>query len=271
MAYLAGYLASLDIINVRDPWQPSLVGTWDTIGNAYSVATKGRYAYLGVGLTALDISDPSEPTFVAKLGSLWPREIALGNTMAYLSCWEFGWSIVNIADSGNPTHIGNYPAGGYPNDIAYRDDTVYLAVDDVFGTGMVGGLDVFDVSNPVSPQLLGSYLGGSNPGGSAAVGVSLSDTLATLAFLAQDFEGLVVIDLQDPTRPEKVGQYDTPGASENVHVQNGIAFVTDGEGVQVVDVSRPGATESLGYYKTPGYAYDVFVRATDQKIRTQVS
>jgi hypothetical protein len=80
------------------------------------------------------------------------------------------------------------------------------------------------------------------------------------AYVADDDEGLQIVDVSDPAAPALLGSYDTPGDARGVQVVNSTAYVADDdEGLQIVDVSDPAAPALLGAYDTPGDARGVQV------------
>jgi hypothetical protein len=57
-------------------------------------------------------------------------------------------------------------------------------------------------------------------------------------YVADDYNGLVVLDATDPAAIRQVARCDTPGRAYGVSVVGGYAYVADGlEGLQVVDLS----------------------------------
>ncbi len=85
-----------------------------------------------------------------------------------------------------------------------------------------------------------------------AWGVAVS---GTVAYVADDFFGLQVIDVSDPGSPVILGSVDTPGTARGVAVSGAVAYVADGvPGLQVIDVSDPGSPVILGSVDTPSSA-----------------
>ena len=67
------------------------------------------------------------------------------------------------------------------------------------------------------------------------------------AFVANDEDGLLIVDISDPTDPEKESEEDTDGHSYGVVLSNDekYAFVADGEnGLVVIDVSDPSSPDT---------------------------
>jgi hypothetical protein len=114
------------------------------------------------------------------------------------------------------------------------------------------GLRIFDVSNPTSPVLLGTY---DTPGFAEGVGIS-----GTVAYVADDLTGLLIIDVSNPGSPILLGSYDTPSEALDVEVSGTTAYVADYlSGLHFIDISNPSSPTLLGTYDTPGSAYRVAV------------
>jgi len=62
-AYVADDFAGLQVINVSEPQNPTIVGTLDTPGHTHGVAMSGSYAYLADssgGFLIVDVSTPNK-------------------------------------------------------------------------------------------------------------------------------------------------------------------------------------------------------------------
>ena len=92
-----------------------------------------------------------------------------------------------------------------------------------------------------------------------AVGIQVE---GSYAYLAEDWAGMKVINISNPSSPREVGIWNTPGNAEEIAVSDGRAFIADGpSGLRVVDVSNPEIPVGLSAYDTQGYAWDVSVSA----------
>ena len=84
--------------------------------------------------------------------------------------------------------------------------------------------------------------------------------VGNLAFAANLEHGLMVLDMSDPTKPELIGQYDTPGISLGVAMVGSTVFIADGfGGLVLVDARDPADLKLLGQQDSTGYAYGVSV------------
>ena len=93
---------------------------------------------------------------------------------------------------------------------------------------------------------LGSY---TTPGTASGMWI---DDARLRAYIADTGNGLVILDIADPTAPVLLGTYTAlPGASD-VSVSGNFAFVADGTaGVHLIDVFDPAAPSDLGQFDRP--------------------
>jgi hypothetical protein len=109
----------LCIYDVSDPTKPALIGDLWTPGGAFGIQVVGEIAYLatGHGLMLIDVSDPHDPTPISSAG-INARSVFVQGPYAFTSGYGLG------GDCGlNQPCIGSAP----------------------------GGIELFDVSDPLSP------------------------------------------------------------------------------------------------------------------------
>jgi len=269
-AYVTG-TGGLTIINVVDPARSQPVGRFDHGGD---LAVSGRYAYLANGSGGLDVIDvgtPSNPTRVS------------------------GWN-------GEYDVFGRW-VGGYVSSVAISGQYLYLIDTSMRESWIgpeVGGLIVLDISNPATPQLVGSsafpntqqngfdslkvsksfafvgYYGGTlvmdvtnpaQPVFKARYGISSTEVPPDYSlspghvFLAHGGR-MMVADVTNPTNLFIVGTYDTGGWTRSVAVDGHVACVANGDReVRLYDVSNPSVPALLATFQTEGYAVDVAAAA----------
>ena len=107
--------------------------------------------------------------------------------------------------------ISEFPEEGFASKIVVHDNLAYLA-------DYQGGLEIFNVSDPFSPDLIGHFHDG---GLTRSVFVS-----GSYAYLADSDDGLEIIDISDPTNPVEVGQYGNSTSANDVFVNESYAYVT---------------------------------------------
>ena len=193
-AYIIGQSTdkSMSIVDISNPSSPSTLGTLSGVTqngsgnfpiipmNYYSVAFYGNYMYLAnqstSGLVVIDVSDSSSPQQVAELG--WYQRHDLQGPTA-------------IAISG--THA--YTVNSFSN-----------------GTYTESHFNVLDISNPASPQSVGTLIYEHNSSGISyrpTANISISGNYAYVPVTAYDGDGngvfandaLDIINISDPSNP----------------------------------------------------------------------
>jgi len=111
---------------------------------------------------------------------------------------------------------------------------------------------VFDVSDPLKPELRGSIAFGYPPEGVVVYG--------DVAYVADGKWGLCLVNVKNPARPRISGRVKTDFARA-VEVMGGYAYVADrGSGLAVVEVKNARRPRLVARCKTPGFAWDVAVK-----------
>jgi len=158
--------------DVSDPGHPRIVGGYKTLASVYHVSVAGSHAY---------VKDHNEEG-------------------------KWGLRIIDITDPVTPQPSGFQDLGRVISDSATIGDYAYL-VDDLHDPedGLVLSLQVFDIQDPTSPQLVGVSETFGMP---KACRVAVSGNFSYVALLdGNGFGpgGLVIVDISDPLNPQIVG------------------------------------------------------------------
>ncbi len=133
--------------------------------------------------------------------------------------------------------------------------------DTSFG-GILLGADLAGLEDRYPPEYihrLGTYRSSSYPLGIHVVGPR--------AFVANGEDGLLVLDISNPSQPIRVGSLATSGQARGIQVVGNLAYVVHlFSGLQIFDVSNPGTPVRLGGYDTPGQGLAVAVSGTTAAI-----
>ena len=144
----------------------------------------------------------------------------------------------------------NRAVGGlsiYEKDIVISGTMAYVA------TGASRALQVVDISNPSSPQLVGSVFVATF--GGVVTGLTVQ---GSIAYVTAAQTGLVIVNVANPAAPTILKTVDTPGVAEDVVVSGSYAYVADySSGLQVVNISNPAMASIVGTVDTPGNAFGV--------------
>lgn len=257
-AYVAGE-EWLSVIDVADPSEPRLLGTWRTPGGVATVAldAAGRavMADPSAGLRIVDASEASAPHEVgAYRESGEAHNVFIEGYAAYVAAREGGLDIVSITYPPQPVQLSHL-------DVTATDVLVEAGVAYVAG---LGTLSLYDVGNPSMPEPLGAV---ELPG--EATDLAVGDGLA---FVAVGESGLAVVDVSDADAPRLIGAVDTPGEALALAIDGRFAYVADGPaGLRVVDVSEPSAPTEVGAVADLVGASGVMVQGAYAFVTTQVT
>jgi len=219
-AYVAELDNGLAVVDVNDPYNPTVVAHCDVTGEARGVVVSGDYAYVSAveaGLHVIDISNPLAPTFVRTVPTPgYAFETVISGDYAYVADrWDM--VIYDITDPASPVQIGLYddnPDWIYNLDVA--GDYAYIA-----GNG--GGLEIVDVSDPTNPVRVGTC-----GVGTFVYSVAVWGRYAYLGladWFGEYYQGLAVIDVSNPVQPTQVGRYDTSDTGAGVCLWGNYAYL----------------------------------------------
>jgi hypothetical protein len=220
---------------------PGLVEGINLVGKTIFVVTK--YG----GLYSFDIKDPTNPKL---LGEFMPErpgcdaiEIVAGK--AYIACNAGGLLIADVSDPAKMNEIGHGTETGAMTSIKVIGNYAYIV------NMTAHGLATYDVSDPANPIQTALFnvedVKGEYPDLYSFLSVR---QCGLLLCLADGISGLVLLNLDDPSKPGFAGRYDTGSASGLIQIDNWIYLVDDTEGVYVLDYSNPEAIKLMGKMPT---------------------
>ncbi len=237
---------NLVVVNVTNPQSPTTVSVYPTSDVIFQIRVKGQYAYIVLwGGGSLRILNISNPTALYEVGVYdaagYGRALALVDDYAYVvqrveigDTYQYELHIVEMTNPAAPTMVNSYVTG-YVAEMAVAGTEIYIAKED-------GCVDIWDVTQPITPTAMGGY---APPG--VGYDVAISGTRAYLAY-----GELQVLDITNPSVPQEVGRYAPPGTATRVVVAGDYAYLaTDTAGLRVVDIATPTAPVEIGAYLPP--------------------
>lgn len=259
---LGGYIASSNDNGVQlvdpllDPLFP-LISDEEHVGPDRSSYIKANYAdgflYAGGGsfggsLDIFDVSDPTEPAFVHTI---------LGNFADYRFDGDLLVTRYDTPDIRDAFFL-LYDVSDHTDPVFVEqiDTAPFKAFDVEDGLVVVSNgsvqrdLDVFDVSNPSQPALVGSYQ--FEDGYHWAARIAIADGYA---FTMYSDDTMRVLDISDPSNPTLVSSsapLDTLVDSDSIdifEINDGVLYVVDSRDLYLLDVSDPTAPALVGHYE----------------------
>lgn len=226
LIYLADGKAGIKIIGFPQPLNPTIISQIPIPGIAQDLELLGNYIVVAAGQGGVWIADASNVNFPNLLANFkFPQGEAKGVAV----------QVVNTSTSLQPT-MDKYQANpGDPN--------TRLFVLAAYG---IAGLQIFDVTNPLSIQLIRTY----NPGG------SIEDVWVDRdrAYLANSNGSLQILDISSLAEPKLLGIFRTPGQARDLALDNKTLYVADYErGVRILNVEDERQPKEIGFYDAPSY------------------
>lgn len=287
-AYVTGW-SDLQVIDISNPAAPTLVNKDGLSGyGTYGVSASGHYAYVtdGSGLEIVDISDPEHLALAGKCDAVSGEDVTVSGSYAYVTDYWNGLKVVDITNPANVTIVGEYCTctAGQARDMTVSGNYAYV-------TGQ--GLQVFDISDPAQPVLVGacdatwglvrlSKSGNyacvtgpcfeifdiSDPAAPTPVGGCATESwdirAATVSgnyvFAVYDSHvkagyrsTLVVIDISNLTAPVIAGEADVATEAFGVSVSGDYAYLATPNGIQVINIRNPIAPALVSRFNPGSY------------------
>ena len=170
---------------------------------------------------------PTAVSFVPVPG--FANSVDVSGDFAFVAAGASGLQVINVsADRSQPSVVSSLAISGNANDVALAGNIAYIAM----GTA---GLAAVDVTNPLTPKLLGTVSTGGNALDVAPRG--------TTVFVANG-NSLVLVDVTSPSAMTVIKSLPLPGTVWGVDVdadRHLAAVAAGGSGLILVDVTNPTA------------------------------
>ncbi|MEE9553517.1 MAG: hypothetical protein V3W18_04395 [candidate division Zixibacteria bacterium] len=205
--------SSFRIMDISDVYNPILLGTLDMEHTSARVFVSSSYAYLikwPTGLEVIDVSNLENPLNVGSCET--PNngfDLFVSGNYAYIPAGYEGLQIIDVSDPNEPAYIQTFQEiKGFP---------IYISGEYMYLAG--GTISIFDISNPLNPISIGScYLN------YRAEDIYVSNGLA---YVAESYGGLEIINVSDPGNPRPIAYFDTPGEAGFVEVDGDNIYIGD--------------------------------------------
>ena len=244
VAIIADDGKGLRAISVESPSNPTSLGYYNTMGGALDVAIIGEYAYLAAGDDGLKVFRISNPSDISLVSSIRPgmsydlvhwysSSISVRGNYAFVSGVVF-----DVTNPAAPNLVCNFNAGSENS-----WGSTFFSEGGNFGfMANSNGLHMYDVSDILHPQLLGTYYSGR-----ATTDVVVK---GNYVFLAESGLGVQVIQFKDPSIPlhettftKPLGRLVTLAASESI-----AAVAEYGSGIALIDLSNAVHPNVIGRF-----------------------
>lgn len=209
-----------------------LLGTWSfpTPTNAFALAMRGDYAYVGMASGDLHIVNVSNPALPVAAGHLSVTgvisECTLDGPIGYVSTFAGGVHVVDLGNPSTPRILDSDTSIQFPGGSSVHGRYLFVS-------GTTPSLAVFDISDPTDLRLVGRW-------DSPLVG---ADVLLNGQYAYLSGQGLAVLDISNPARPREIGQVPTQTSILPALGRLGdrMYAITWPEGLREFDLGNPAA------------------------------
>ena len=234
IAYVANSYSGLKIIDISNPSNPTSISNFATICSATDVIVESNIAYVAVAdscLQIIDVSDPSQPFLLGGVSfPVYFMQTALnidkfenhiyvgGNFMWYMV-------VINVSDPTNPVIVNQQSVNDFCYDVAIFENNLFLA-------GYWGGLQIFDLINPVYPVEVGYY----------PLDLALSvEANENIAFIGDPYASLRIFDTSALSNPILTETYSI-GYVKDMNFLDNTLYVASSTGIHLYNVTNPYST-----------------------------
>ncbi len=243
VAYLAHGDQGLEILDVSNPNEPFVTKHFAAAGHVRNLDIRNNLAFLANGyrgLKIVDTSDKSDLKTISELKTYRALDVdVLGNYAHIADDWA-GYKLIDISNPEKPTLVAELDTPGYAEDVLATKELAFVASGE-------GGLRIIYLKDGVTPQEL-SYVELVN-GYAYEV-----DVKGRYAYLAAGKDGLVVINIANPSHPVVEAVYKTDEKkfdARGIVVRGDKAYLSAGySGIKILDISDPKNLTEISAFKT---------------------
>jgi hypothetical protein len=251
-AFLADGQKGLEIIDLSNPQNPSLILNYATNGFAREVyidsISANKYIFLSdenKGLFIFNTTNPSTTyldTLIAYTGGA--NSSYLMNGYLYVALRQGPVKILNL---------NSLPDSVYEvNTFNPQQSTEHI---EISGTKMYllqsnNGFEIIDITDPVTPVHLSSY---NTPGNCYNLKIGND-----IAYIADGTSGVSAVNVGNPSQPQLLSTTNTNSDVRGIDYSPNFMFTAEyNMGAEVFNLFNPVYPEAFGYYETSGYCYSV--------------
>ncbi|MBY8995981.1 MAG: hypothetical protein KGD59_15635, partial [Candidatus Heimdallarchaeota archaeon] len=247
-AYIASSFEGVKIFDLFDPINPVEVGNFTDGSSFFELDVEGNFVYAiddQYTFKILNISDNSNPVKLGEFNGSYYEDLVVSNDIAFISATTFGYSILNCTNPTTIIEIVNIDTGQRITDIFADSNYFYL----ISGTR---GVELFSIESLPLVQIEARF-------GAGDIDEILIEN--NIAYLANGYGGVVIVNVSNPQSPEKLGVFNEGGRTYGLCYSNELLLVANDElGLQILDVRNPIQPTKLSALYDGGNARSVAVR-----------
>lgn len=231
------------VVSIEDPLNLQPLGLLGAGG--FEVAVAGDIALLAdgaIGVSTLDVSNPSAPTFLATVDTPDIADaVDVSGSLAYVADRVSGMHVIDFSNPTAPQLIGSVDTPGFAVDVVVSSTHAFVADGSA-------GIQVVDIQDPWNPEIVQSI---------SLVGYSNTLALSKNTLVASGGHDsyLSIIDITVELAPVVLGETRIPETAGGIVLVENIAYVfgdafTGGD-LHIVDFIDPTHPRIVGSFESP--------------------
>ncbi len=236
-AYLTVDDSNFHIIGIADPSNPRHIGNYNPEQQLRNIGISNNRAFLTSsqsdtpGLTILDISSPQSISLITEYYEdvTRSRDVIADDDTLYVATHSGGTKILDVSDPNNILDLGG------PSHRAWYIDKVG---DRITARGSTGDLWVYDTSDPIDLETIGTY--------EERLFRNPFHINGTTAYTRDSSGAVNIYDLSDPNNPQLVGNTNRPEDIISITRHNGYTYALDASSdLYIYDTHQPEQTNRV--------------------------
>ncbi|MCK5184875.1 MAG: hypothetical protein KAQ95_11255, partial [Candidatus Heimdallarchaeota archaeon] len=193
----------------------------------------------------LNVSDVSNPVKLGEFNGSHYDDLVVSNGIAFISASFYGFSILNCTNTTSIIEIVNIDTLEVISDVFVDQEYFYL-------TSWNRGVEIISINQLPVLQIEARF------GDGLVIEILIENTIA---YLADTYGGVVIVNVSNPQSPVKISEFNEGGRTNGLCFSNDLLFVANIDlGLQIIDVSDPTQPIKLSTFYDGGNARSVTVR-----------
>ena len=286
---------NMEVWDISDLDNIETIGRLPREGHAREITLGDSIGFLSNGSNGLVLYDMSNPAQLDTIGLIPTvgklRQTILDGDIAYLACLDSGLFVWDVSDLLQPEELARLVIPNQVQDFALQDSVLFTIVGS--GNHNYGRVVSIDVTDPTNPSIIGgnpdvwanslviqdtllfvihrlrheiTILDATSPEDLPSIGtVDVARDPSDIAiigdrvFLSDTYDGLIVVDIADPSRPRLIGNWDV-GTGISVVATRDYVFLGGHSLIYVFDAhpdENYNTVREIGVFAIPGNIYDM--------------
>ena len=268
LCYVPTY-AGFEVLDISDPDSIRFVAHQTTPGYTRHMDLNTPYLYVADsynGLVVADVSDPSHPGIVGHCSDMtYAWGVGHYGDYVYVGDYEEGLVVLDATDPHRPVRVRSLPIDEPAWGLEVCYPYLYLAAHSFGPT--IGGVYVFDITDPAVPVQVGSV----TESGFGCAEVAIRDSILYACSMVDGavHPNLVLYDISQPATPVELSTYRPPNGAAIIGIAlrpgDTLAFPSIfTKGMAVLNVADPTQPKELSTFKWGSYQFEAIGVSSDR-------